>query len=83
MPRKTDRRRIIKNAYTVLARKIENEDDLKRYHLTLTDYHIAKEVFNELSRNHTAKTFVSEVAGFYENHGFSVKLSGVNYIISC
>ena len=72
----------INKAYTTL-RNIENMEDLKKAKLSLSDYHAAMDIFNELSTpGSSAKTFISNVAAFYEKCGFNVVLRNINYVIS-
>ena len=81
MKRFSEQTKAITKAYTTL-RDCENMDDLKKLHLTLSDYEAAKDIFNELSTpGSSAKTFITSVADFYKSCGFNVKLTGVNYTI--
>ena len=78
----TNSMRSITKAYTTL-RNIENAEDLKKAKLSLSDYHAAMDIFNELSKpGSIAKTFISNVAAFYEKCGFNVVLKNINYVIS-
>ena len=78
----TNSMRSITKAYTTL-RNIENAEDLKKAKLSLSDYHAAMDIFNELSKpGSSAKTFISNVAAFYEKCGFNVVLKNINYVIS-
>lgn len=72
----------ISKAYTTL-RNIETIEDLHKAKLSLSDYHAAMDIFNELSTpGSSAKTFISNVAAFYEKCGFNVVLRNINYVIS-
>lgn len=74
--------RTISKAYHIL-RDIENESDLKKYHLSLSDYAAAKNLFNDLSKpGAAAKTIIKNVANFYENCGFLVFETGISYTIT-
>lgn len=78
----TNSMRSITKAYTTL-RNIENMEDLKKAKLSLSDYHAAMDIFNELSKpGSSAKTFISNVAEFYKKCGFNVVLRNINYVIS-
>lgn len=68
-------------------KEIDSDRDLAKNHLTLAEYETVYDGLAELSRIRKGdkfQTFMSGVAKWFENNGFSVKLDnhGVNYIIS-
>jgi len=74
----------ITTAYPILHTEIEDERDLKKYKLSLSDYYAACTVMEELREpGSTAKCFIKSVADFFHNCGYDVTSDGVNYIISC
>lgn len=81
--KRVDSMKAITTAYEKLT-YAEDMNDLKRMHLTLADYHSALDVMQELRKpGSTAKTFITAVADFFERCGYEVKLTGINYRISC
>lgn len=79
---KVEAMRSIKKAFKSLN-SIESIEDLKKAKLSLSDYHAAMDIFNELSKpGSSAKTFISNVAAFYKKCGFNVVLRNINYVIS-
>lgn len=71
----------INKAYITL-RNIEYMEDLHKVKLSVSDYHIAKSIFNELTTpGSTTKTFFSNVAAFYEKCGFLVVPENGYFII--
>lgn len=81
--KRADSRKAITTAYDKLTHA-EDMNDLKRMNLTLADYHSALDVMQELRKpGSTANTFITEVADFFEHCGYEVKLTGINYKISC
>lgn len=76
-----DAMKAITKAYTNL-RNIENDEDLKKAKLSLSDYYAAKDLFKELSTpGHAARSFIKNVALFYENCNFNVIEENGIYII--
>ncbi len=63
---------------------IKTIKDLQKNGLSLSDYNAIKEVYNELYKNGLSKTFIKEVAMFYQKNGFNVSMDDykVNYIIT-
>lgn len=71
----------ISKAYTIL-RNIETIEDLHKAKLSLSDYHAARDIFNQLSTpGSTAKTYFSNVAAFYEKCNFLVVPENGYFII--
>ena len=74
----------ITTAYYILHTEIEDEHDLKKYKLTLSDYNAACEIMEGLREpGKTAQCIIKNVAEFFKYCGYDVKADGTNYIISC
>lgn len=61
---------------------IENDDDLKKRKLSLSDYRAFPEIFTEIQSNGSAETFILSIANYFEKYGFTVTKKSVNYYIS-
>lgn len=63
---------------------MQDDDELRREGLTLSDYNAALDTFGELTKpGAVAYTFIAPVAEFFRRCGYEVKPDGVNYKISC
>ena len=61
---------------------IENEIDLKKRKLTLSEYQTCKQVLDDIRYNGKSETFIKNIADYFKKFGFEVNLQGVNYVIS-
>lgn len=60
---------------------IENEVDLKKRKLSLSDYRACEQVLDEIRCNGKSETFIESIADYFKKFGFKVNLRGVNYVI--
>ena len=67
-------------------RMIEDENDLKKNRLTLTEYHAVADILKALSGIDDSRyeTFMAGVANWFEKNGFNVCIdsNNCNYVIS-
>ena len=67
-------------------RVIEDDRDLAKNHLTLTEYYTVAEILKDLSgiNNNKSVTLISGVASWFERNGFNVEMDehNCNYVIS-
>lgn len=78
----TDKNRMIAWIFSDYT-SIENDADLQKRHLTLSDYNIVYDGIGCLAKYKPFTTFVSSVAEYFKRNGFSVNMdeNGINYII--
>jgi hypothetical protein len=78
----TDKNRMIAWIFSDYT-SIENDADLRKRHLTLSDYNIVYDGNGCLAKHKPFTTFVSSVAEYFKRNGFSVNMdeNGINYII--
>ena len=62
---------------------IDDDSDLRRRHLTLTEYEAVPGLVNAIQRTGEVKTFISGVAAYFKRFGFTVTMdnNNINYII--
>lgn len=78
----TEAVRAITKVYNTI-RAIDSARDLQREHLTLAEYHAARDIFAELSTpGSTADTLQEAVAALYKRAGFTVKNTAIGYRIT-
>ena len=82
MKKTTDKNRMITWVFSDYT-SIENDADLRKRHLTLTDYNIVHDGICCLAKYKPFTTFVSSVAEYFKRNGFSVNMDedGINYVI--
>lgn len=82
MKKTTDKSRMIAWVFSDYT-SIENDADLRKRHLTLTDYNIVHDGICCLAKYKPFTTFVSNVAEYFKKNGFSVNMdeNGINYVI--
>ena len=74
----------ITTAYYILYTEIEDEHDLRKYKLTLSDYNAACKTMEQLREpGKIAQCIIKNVAEFFRYCGYDVKTEGITYIISC
>ena len=82
MKKITDKNRMIAWIFSDYT-SIENDADLRKRHLSLTDYNIVHDGICCLAKYKPFMTFVSNVAEYFKRNGFSVNMdeNGINYVI--
>lgn len=62
---------------------MQDDDELRREGLTLSDYNAALDIFSEVSKPGTsATTIILHVAEFFRRYGYAVQPAGIGYKIS-
>jgi len=63
-------------------KRIDSANDLKRYNLTLAEYHALAKAIGDIYLNGSTKTFLGSVADFLKSHGLTVRYGNINWHIS-
>lgn len=63
-------------------KSIEDENDLKKRKLSLSDYRACEQVLDEIRYTGKSETFIESISDYFKKFGFEVKPRGVNYVIS-
>ena len=61
-------------------KKIENQKELNKRNLSLTDYSSLLEIINELAIHHKSEFFINSIANYLKKFGVKIKSNNINYI---
>ena len=61
---------------------IENDADLRKRKLSLSDYNAFPDIFKTIQSHGSTETFISSIADYFKKYGFTVTEKSVNYCIS-
>lgn len=61
---------------------IENDADLRKRKLSLSDYNAFPDIFKRIQAHGSTETFISSIADYFKKYGFTVTEKSVNYCIS-